>query len=258
MFLTRLERLEATLALPQPQRGRVLDELAADVEDLYRAYRAQGLDAAEAERRSLALLLPDAAAIADLERLHRPLYARMVSRLTHARRSHAERAAVIGLSVVVLALTLAGLPLPLLLFDPSPFLLPVLGLGVAGVVSGAVCAFRVFVRGVATAAEGARGLDWILAFASAGPFVAVFGFTLDLYVALGAVLGDGDRAAAILTRLLRADGALLASALALSLASGLIWLVVQARLALVREAVLPRRFGQRLALLAATGNREVA
>jgi hypothetical protein len=258
-FQASLERIDAALTVPQPQRGRVIAELAADLEDLYGTLRADGLPAADAERRALELVLPDGAALRELEVLHQPLYRRLSSRLSGSARVRLERAAVALLSLVVVGSTAAALPLGMLLTDPSPFLVPVIALGCAGVVTAMVCALRMFLLGAASPDDGARGLDIVLLFAAAGPFVAATGMLIDFYIAIGSIMADPDRTAAVLIRLLRTDGILLVSALCLALLTSLSWLLLHARLAVVREAAAaPRRSTQKMVLLKSTRARDVA
>ena len=42
-FTAALRRIDSRLHLPQPARSRVILELAGDLEELYRHYRATGL-----------------------------------------------------------------------------------------------------------------------------------------------------------------------------------------------------------------------
>lgn len=258
-FQASLERIDAALTVPQPQRGRVIAELAADLEDLYGTLRADGLPVGDAERRALELVLPDSAALRELEVLHQPLYRRLSSRLSGSARMRLERAAVALLSLGVVGLTAAALPLGMLLADPSPFLAPVIALGCAGLVVAMLCALRMFVLGAASPDDGARGLDIVLLFAAAGPFVASTGMLIDFYIAIGNIMADPDRTAAVLIRLLRTDGILLVSALCLALLTSLSWLLLHARLAVVREAAAaPRSSTQRMVLLESTRARDVA
>jgi hypothetical protein len=258
-FQTSLDRIDAALTVPQPQRGRVIAELAADLEDLYGTLRADGLSAADAERRALELVLPEGAALRELELLHQPLYRRLSARLSGRARARFERAAVVFLSLGVVGLTAAGLPLGTLLAAPSPFLVPVLALGCAGLVVAMVCALRMFVLGAASPDDGARGLDFVLLFAAAGPFLACTGLLIDLYIALGSIMADPTQTAGVLIRLLRADGTLLVSALCLALLTSLSWLLLHARLAVLREAAAaPGRSTRRIALLESARARDVA
>ena len=55
-FEAVLKRIGSRLELPHPARTRVLEELSSDLEDLYRAYRARGLDGEEAASRADRLL----------------------------------------------------------------------------------------------------------------------------------------------------------------------------------------------------------
>jgi hypothetical protein len=257
-FRTHLERLDASLTLPQPRRAQVLEELAADLEDLYRRLRADGVPAGEAERRALHLLLPDDYATRELEAVHRPLWSRLVSRFTDAGRSRVERAAVVALTLLTTAFALAGLPLSELLLDPSPFHVPVLALGCAGLAAAAIVAARLFIRGVASPADGARGLDVVLFFACAAPLLGGIGLLLDLYVATGRIAADPAIATAVMTRLLRADGTLLASALVLGLATALCWLLLRTRVATLLAAAGALRRPTHPAVHDAARDRDVA
>ena len=71
-FARVLRKAEAGLGLPAVHRGRVLLEVGQDLEDLYSALRARGMDEAEARARSVALLGPSPEAVRALHALHRP------------------------------------------------------------------------------------------------------------------------------------------------------------------------------------------
>jgi hypothetical protein len=235
-FRTSLERVEATLSLPQPQRALVVAELAADLEDMYACLLAEGVASADAERRALERLLPDPDTLRQLEALHMPLYRRLVSRLSSAGRSRVERAAVVTLTVLVVAATAASLPLGGLTHDPSPFLVPVVVLGCAGLLAALFSALQLMVVGVSSARDGARGLDAVLLLALAAPYVALTGMVIDFHAAAGRIMIEPEQAAAVLNALLRADGILLVCALCLSLLISLSWLLLRARVATLQAA----------------------
>jgi len=127
-FAARLEEaasgLEATLRV----RRHVVSELASDLEDLYAAYRAEGLSSAEARRRAEQVLAPSEEALAALSHVHRPFPVRIADRLGEAGRHRVEWAFLVattslfcGAAVVVLA---RGGMVP----GPAPFALAILSL----------------------------------------------------------------------------------------------------------------------------------
>jgi hypothetical protein len=257
-FQTLLEELSRDLALPEPQRGRVLEELAADLEDMYRAYRGEGYGAAESERRTVERVFPGLAVAAELERLHRPLYQRLLARLTAGARSRVERATLVALSAVVLGATLSGLPLDVLLTDRSPFLVPVLVLGCGALLVALWCTHRLFLTGAASARDAARGLGVLLLLTVAAPYVAVLGLVADFYVAAGVAAADPSVAAAGMIGLLRSAGVLLLSALQISLVAALWWLALRVRVAGIRGAAAALRIEQRVVLVGGARGRDVA
>jgi hypothetical protein len=257
-FQTLLEELSRDLALPEPQRGRVLEELAADLEDMYRAYRGEGYGAEESARRTVDRVLPGLAAAAELERLHRPLYRRLLDRLTAGARSRVERFGLVVLSGVLLSATFVGLPVDVLLSDRSPFLFPVLALGCGALLVALWCTQRLFLAGAASAHDAARGLDVLLLLIVAPPFVAVLGFVIDFYVAAGAAAHDPSRAVGEMTRLLRSAGVLLLSSLQISLVAALWWLALRVRVAGIRATAAALQVRQRVVVVDGARSRDVA
>lgn len=77
-----LRRVERELDLPEPTRSRVLGEMAADLEDLYRVYRERGLAEEEAERRALSLLGASPAAVGELRAVHESVALRLLRRFS--------------------------------------------------------------------------------------------------------------------------------------------------------------------------------
>jgi hypothetical protein len=250
-FRTRLEGFGRSLSLPEPQRGRLLEELAADLEDLYHAYRSAGLTAGEAERRALERLLPGETAAAELARLHRTLYVRVLTRIAGNDLATAER-------VVLGVLAVALLAVPALLHAPSPFLLPVLGLGCGALLVALWCSQRLFLSGRVSAGDAGRGLDLLLLLLVAAPYLAVFGLVVDFYRSAGAIAEDPATATAVMVRLLRSDGILLLSALQLSLAGGVWWLALRLRAVDIRAAAAAFRLRSRLVVEASPPRRGVA
>ncbi|MFW6201104.1 MAG: hypothetical protein ACOC8B_00880 [Gemmatimonadota bacterium] len=235
-FETVLRRVGARLELPHPARTRVLRELSSDLDDLYRAYRERGLDDDEAAARAARLLAPSSDSLEALERLHAPLYRRLLARFSHRTRNRAERVLLGGISAVVLSggfLALAGADV---LAGPSPWVAPVLALGAAVLVLGAAKIFLLYVKRDHSPSRLRTGLSALLALGCASVIVGVLGFLLDTYRFAEAVAGAVDRQFVLTMRWVRQDATLLALSLLVALAAGLAWFLCLRRVIAIEAA----------------------
>jgi hypothetical protein len=106
----------------------VVSELAADLEDLYGVYRAEGLPGPEARRRAEQVLAPSPEVLAALSQVHRPIWIRIGDRFGEAGRHRLEWAVLVavttGFCVMAVALLLRAEMMP----APVPFAAVILGL----------------------------------------------------------------------------------------------------------------------------------
>jgi len=130
-FAARLKEaatgLEATLRV----RRRVVSELAADLEDLYGAYRAEGLPVAEARRRAERVLAPSPEVLAALSRMHRPIWARLGDRFGEKGRHRVEWALLVALTTGFCALSVVLLLRASMTPAPVPFAVAILSVAFA-------------------------------------------------------------------------------------------------------------------------------
>lgn len=212
--------------LPLDVRTRLGRELAADLQGAYDVLLARGWSQDRALARARELVLPDDDALHRLAGVHRPLYDRLAERFSPHAVRRGERAAVVAVAAVTLAM-LAGLLLPAGIFvHPSPFLLPVLACGSLGVAAVAAKAFHLFAKRPSDGRALRLGL--------ATPLVAG-GFTV--LTGLGGALVDTYRFAAAVGEAAPTDllpvvvfvgstAVLLAVALGLALAGALGWFLL--------------------------------
>src|SRR5690606_12674042 len=90
-FAPVLDRVSRGLALPEPERSRVVEEMTSDLEGLYEAYRERGMSEEEAVRRAEQALAASAEALAELSRIHAPLHRRLAEHYAEPGRHRAER-----------------------------------------------------------------------------------------------------------------------------------------------------------------------
>ena len=245
-----LRRADAELEVREPDRSRILLELAADLEDLYRAYRERGHSEEEARRRAEGWLAPETDDLAALRHLHTPLLGRLLAPLSDVARSRLESAALTVLSLVAVVAGLGTLRATPFAWPPAPAAVVVLVLGGLGVAVAARRALDLFV----SPERGLRVPGWIPGLLTLAAATAIAG-ALGACLQLRAVLGEGPPATPSAAYLWGAVGtaaetAALGIVVALALAVAWLWLVGRARVVRrarddLREAVtLTRRTSQ--------------
>lgn len=233
-FLPALRKVETELAVPIPDRVRILRELEYDLEQLRGRLIEQGLSAEEARVRALEALVPDGQTLRELRRLHAPAYARIMGRLGEERLTLIERTALAVVTGSVLLVESLILLRADLLGDPSPFLWPVLGIGGALFAAIAAKVFGLWIKRDHSAPE--RGLGTVLGLAVATLVTGVVGACVDLFVLASTLETAPELAGSLGLRWMVRDAALLSVSILLSLAGGLIWFVLTQWLGVVAQA----------------------
>jgi hypothetical protein len=228
-FLPALRDVGRDLSLPLRERVHILRELACDLDAFQGRLLAEGLSADEARRRAVEALVPDGDTVAELNRLHMPMYGRITRRVAQERLRLLERWGLAAATLFVLLGETLGLTRVRLLGDPSAFLWPVLGLG--ALMLGVVVAngFQLWIKGDHRPPE--RSLPGILALAGVTVGVGVSGAVVDLYALAGALERAPELALALATAWLVRDATLVAVSVLLALAGGLAWFVLSQWLA---------------------------
>lgn len=233
-FAPVLREVESGMALPLPDRIRILRELEYDLEELWGRFVAEGVPDDEARRRALDALVPDAGSLVELDHLHAPLYRRLTQRFPSSQLRLAERTALGVAVAAVLGVQTATLLRVDLLRDPSPFLWPVLVAG--GFLFALVLAkgFQLWIKGDHT--QPTRGLGSILVAAGIVLSLGIGGTIFDLFRLAVVLEQTPELAEALVPLWLFRSSALLSVAILLALAGGLAWFILSQWVALVRRA----------------------
>lgn len=229
-----LRRADRELRVREPERSRILLELAADLEDLYREYRSRGLSEDEARCRAEAWLAPDPGALSLLRRLHTPLPGRLLASLSEVGRSRLES---LVLTVLALASVAGGIgmlratPFP---WPPAPAAVVVLLLGGWGVALAGRRALDVFLSPDPTCwvPDAVPGL---LTLAGASGVVGVLGACLHLHAAFGPS-APAVPTGAYVWGTVAAASATAALGIIVALTLGLLWFWLAARVSVVHAA----------------------
>jgi len=222
------------LALPLQSRVRILRELAFDLEELSADLMARGVPAEEARRRATEALVPEGPALAQLDRIHAPLYRRATRGVAPWRLRMMERGALAAGTALVLAGGSVALARVDVFGDPSAFLAPVLVVGALIFALVAAKAFELFVRG--DHALPGRGLGAILGVSSLALGLGLGGTFFELLRLAGTLQSAPELAEVLVPAWLARTAVLLLVALLVALAGGLGWFVLSQWVALAEGA----------------------
>ena len=230
-FLPTLRALERELAVPLPERVRILRELEYDLEELCGRLEGEGMPSEQARARALEILAPDGTTLRELGRLYTPVYVRLTRGLRCERLRVLERSALALAAATVLVIE-AGLLLGAdLLRAPSPFIWPVLALGALLFAAVAGKAFELWVRRDHRALE--RGLGPILTLSAATLVAGAGGSFVELYRLVSGFEASGHASSAAALAWLIRTSSLMAVALLVAMTGALAWFVITHWLALV-------------------------
>ncbi|HUF75232.1 MAG TPA: hypothetical protein VMM35_03095, partial [Longimicrobiales bacterium] len=93
-FDEALRAAAAALDLPQPDRARILEEIATDLEELRAELVLRGVPEGQAEARAVELLAPSDAAVRALVHVHEPRYRSLTRRFSSSVMRRSERLGV--------------------------------------------------------------------------------------------------------------------------------------------------------------------
>jgi hypothetical protein len=241
-FARVLDRVNRELALPAPERSRILREMASDLEDLCEAYRERGMSEVEAVRQAEAALAASADTLAELIRIHSPLHRRLAERYAEQGRHRAEQL-LLGLLAAATLTWVAITQFAGALDSASTFFWAVLAVAAALCVLVPLAGFGMSSGRAETqrAAPGARGV--ILALGLLAVLLGAFGAGLDLYNAMGVLATADERTLYAFVLRLGRVADLLATSLAVGLGAGIAWFFLESqalRIARLSLASVPR------------------
>jgi len=228
--------LSARLAIPQPARSRVLLEIAADMEDFYQAFVAEGLPEEEARRRTLEQVGPSDEALQDLVEVHSTTVKRALDSFSEQARSRWERGLLAAL--VLFALVIGGPPLIAgrLLSGMSSFAWPVLFLAAVGVAIGAARVYSLFIKKDHDTRRLRSGLNLLLAVATIELLLGFGGAWVDLFLTVTRILDDIESSGIYLFDWMLKSSATLCFSMIAAMLLALTWMVLSSRVAAIEEA----------------------
>jgi len=103
-FRSILKKINSNLNLPQPQKSRILLEIAGDLLDLYQYYLNQGYSEEEAKQKAEIKLALDQNSIAEMVNLHNSGFRKLFTRLSQQTQTKWEQAGILAVLLVLFSL----------------------------------------------------------------------------------------------------------------------------------------------------------
>jgi hypothetical protein len=132
LFTDELARLEASIAVPYPERADVIEELGADLLAAYREERTRGHGREAARARALARLALDDDGRRALEGVHAPAPLRLLAYLSPGLRSWVHAAATATPLALLVVFLMVEIPVNEVLRNGGPIVTMVLAFGSLG------------------------------------------------------------------------------------------------------------------------------
>ncbi len=176
-----LKKINQKLNLPQPDKSRILLEIAADLDDTFQYYRNKGFNEQEALKRAEEKFLLSDETLSDLTEVHKPAYRRFLDRISERNRLWWEKFLLV-LTILLLAYftILLASQTPFfqqasILMYPSLFLFTtILGLS-------SVKFYQLYIRKDHQIQKIHAGMSFILFLSVLNLFIGLFGYIFELF-----------------------------------------------------------------------------
>jgi hypothetical protein len=193
-FKTVLTKLQNRLELPQPEKSRILLEIAGDLDDLYQYYKDQGIEEEKAIQRVLEKIDLSDENLKELIHIHQPRLKGWMDRLSEQAQTRWERIILVSIFLIVIIACGRVIVTTPFFIHASPFIWPVLGSGVFSIILALWKIYHLYIRKNHSIRNIRKGLSLIFYL---GLFNIIFGVT-GYYIEL---LNAGDRSFILGSRL---------------------------------------------------------
>ncbi len=231
-FRDLLREIFVKLDLPQPEKSRILIEIASDLEDAYRYYLERGHADEEAARMAMERFSLSDEALAELAKIHQSTFRRFLGRLSEQAQSRWERLLLAVIVIVVAGLAARTTLTADIYRHAGAFVWPELGAAVVAFAIFVVEAYRLCLKKSYDAARLREGPGMILALGGLALLAGLGGSLAEFHRAAGAVASDSNLLLPSLVEWGIRTSAVMTIGILSAMAAGLAWFLLMGR---VRE-----------------------
>jgi hypothetical protein len=225
-FREFLKETSMKLDLPQPEKSRILLEIASDMEDLHAFYREQGLTEEEAAARTTETFALSDEALADLVRVHQSALQRLLGRVSAQACTRWERLLIAFVLCFALAAAGRALLTTRLLAQATGYIWPILAFGAAALAIAAYHSVRLYILRKHAVRGLRRGIHGILGLGAASLVVSFGGSAVELYRATLRGVDDTPRALVFFVDWALGASATLIVGMIVAIVAAVIWFVL--------------------------------
>ena len=229
-FSSILKPLYDKLDLPQPEKSRVIIEVAADMEDTYQSYLEQGFS----EEKSIDLTKThfqfDETSIKELNQIHQTGFQKLLLKLSDQARSWWERAALIFILIFIVQFSGQFILTKSFLLETSRFVWPILGIGMIMMILALAKFYEVFIKRKSLTIHLRSNLFFILFLGGTGLIVGLYGFLYETFRALNECLYHLDDTFSIMVHWLYQSSAMAITGFWVFIISAILWFILNNRI----------------------------
>jgi hypothetical protein len=235
-FTELLRRTNEKLDLPQPEKSRILLEIASDLEDTYEFYRGRGLSEEEAAEKTREKFEISAEALAELAVIHESTFRKLLNRLSLETLSRWERALLAAIVVFIAAFAGREILSTGFFRQAGPFVWPVIGVALVMLAAAIFQAYKLCIKKDHRARGLRVGVHRLLAFGGLSLLTGFCAFCIDLYQSVQMGVAGTEKILAYLVDCAIRCSAMLLVSLLVTIAAGLIWFVLMDRVRRIEVA----------------------
>ena len=180
-FAPILKKINEKLDLPQPQKSRVILEIAADLEDLYKIYLNRGLDEDEAARRAAEKFDLDSKTLAELVTIHQSVFQKLFHGISANVQKWWERGVLAVVLLIILLLTFKVTMTLQFFTHASIFVWPMLAIFILIIVLFFVKTYKLFIKQAHSINKVRAGVPFILFLICINFILGTLGYIVELY-----------------------------------------------------------------------------
>ena len=180
-FTPILKQINEKLDLPQPQKSRIILEIAADLEDMYNVYLNTGLDEDKAAQKAIEKFKLDTATLKELAQIHQTALQKMYHNISASVRRWWERAILAIILIVISLLTLRVTMTSQFFAQASWFVCPMLAIFMLISVLFLVKVYKLFIKKEHSIHRVRSGLSFILFLIGVNFIIGILGYIVELY-----------------------------------------------------------------------------
>ncbi len=229
-FSPILKQLYEKLDLPQPEKSRVILEVAADMEDTYQNYIDQGLSVKKSIDLTRDQFQFDDISIHELNQIHQTGLQKLLSKFSDQARSWWERAALILILMFIILFSGQVILTKSFLLETSRFVWPILGIGIIMMILALVKFYEVFIKRKLLILKIRSNLFILLFLGGAGLIIGLYGFLYETFRALNECLYHLDDAFSIMVHWLYKSSAMIITSFWIFIISAILWYILNHRI----------------------------